>query len=89
MMKTTLIIFAVLIGAAAASAQVAAPAAEPLPETAEQVILNLPPADTVIAQFSYFELSHDKNGFSLSVTDKTAAFVDVEFPGDLHIRIGF
>ena len=85
MMKTTLIISAVLMGAFASSAQVA----EPAPEMAEQVILNLPPADSVIAQFSYFELSHDKAGFSLSVTDKTAAFVDVEFPGDLHIRIGF
>ena len=52
-------------------------------------MIPLPQADTVIAQFSYLELSHDADGFSLSVTDKTAVFVDLEFPGDVHIRIGF
>ncbi len=56
---------------------------------AEQTILNLPDTDAVVAQFSYLQLSHDLNGFSLAITDTTAVFVDFEFPGDLHIRIGF
>lgn len=85
MMKTALIASAVMFGAAAPSTQLA----DTEPATAEQVIMNLPRADAVIAQFSYLELSHGIEGFSFAVTDKTAVFVDLEFPGDLHIRIGF
>jgi len=84
MIKTTLFISASIFGAVAASAQVPAP-----PATAEQTLIPLPQADKVMAQFSYLELSHNADGLSLSVTDKTAVFVDLEFPGDFHIRIGF
>lgn len=86
MLKTALIVSAVLFGAATSTstAQFSDDAI-----SAEPTILNLPQADTVIAQFSYLEISHGADGFGLSVTDKTAVFVDVEFPGDLHIRIGF
>lgn len=85
MIKTAMIASAVLFGAAAPAAQVT----ETDPATAEQVIFNLPAADVVVAQFSYLEISHGAEGFGLSVTDQTAVFVDFEFPGDLHIRIGF
>ena len=85
MMKTAIIASAVIFGAAAPSA----PIAEIEPATAEQTMVGLPNADTVVAQFSYLELSHGSEGFSFAVTDTTGAFVDVEFPGDLHIRIGF
>lgn len=85
MLKTTTFAFVVLFGAAAPAAQLT----EAAPVTAEQTIFNLPDADVVIAQFSYLEISHGAEGFGLSVTDKTAIFVDFEFPGDLHIRIGF
>ena len=92
MMKTALFISTILFGAVAASAQVTNsnidPHIETTPATAHQAIA-LPKADAVIAQFSYLELSHDADGFDLSVTDQTAVFVDLEFPGDLHIRIGF
>jgi len=86
MIKTTIFISTALVGALATST----PTTELKPSTtAEQTRLPLPKADNVVAQFSYLELSHDMTGFSLSVTDKTAVFVDVEFPGDLHIRVGF
>lgn len=85
MIKTAMIASAVLFGAAAPAAQLT----EAAPVTAEQTILNLPAADVVVAQFSYLEISHGAEGFGLSITDKTAVFVDFEFPGDLHIRIGF
>lgn len=85
MMKTALIASAVLFGAAAPTTQLA----ETELATAEQTVLNLPATDSVIAQFSYLELSHDSTGFSFAITDKTAVFVDLEFPGEFHIRIGF
>lgn len=85
MMKTAIIASAAIFGAAAPSA----PLTDIAPATAEQTMIHLPNADTVIAQFSYLELSHGIEGFGLSVTDKTAVFVDVEFPGDIHIRVGF
>lgn len=85
MLKITIVAFAVLFGASAPIA----PFAETDPVTAEHVIFNLPDADAVVAQFSYLEISHDADGFGLSVTDKTAIFVNFEFPGNLHIRIGF
>ena len=81
MMKTTLLIAATVVGAAA-------PAAPNVTEV-DQVVLNLPAAEKVVAQFSYLELSHGLEGFDLSITDKTDVFIDVEFPGDLHIRVGF
>ncbi|MEP3654351.1 MAG: hypothetical protein ABJO36_05585 [Litorimonas sp.] len=84
MLKTAIIASAALF-AAAPTAQLA----EADPVTAEQAVLNLPATDAVIAQFSYLEISHGADGFGLSITDKTAVFVDFEFPGDLHIRIGF
>lgn len=84
MMKTALIASAVIF---------TAPAAGPLTEidsaTAEQTILPLADTEAVIAQFSYLEICHDGTGFNVAVTDTTAVFVDLEFPGDLHIRIGF
>lgn len=85
MIKTTILASTVLFGAAAPTAQFT----ETGPVTAEQVIFNLPEADVVIAQFSYLEISHGADGFGVTVTDNTAVFVDFEFPGDLHIRIGF
>jgi len=88
MIKTSLFISTALFGAVATGAQVTNTPA-PDTATAEQTIIHVPPADSVIAQFSYLELTHDADGFSLSVTEKTAVFVDLEFPGNLHIRIGF
>lgn len=85
MLKTTLIASAVLLGVAAPPAQIS----EGLPAAAEQTLLIIPPAETVIAQLSYLEISHGAAGFDFSVTDTTAVFVDIGFPGDLHIRIGF
>ena len=85
MLKTVIIASAALFGAAAPTAQLT----DVAPVTAEHTLLNLPDADAVIAQFSYLEISHGAEGFGLSITDKTAVFVDFEFPGDLHVRIGF
>lgn len=85
MLKTATLASAILFGAAAPAANFA----EPAPATAEQTVINLPEANAVIAQFSYLELSHGQEGFGFSITDKSAVFVDFEFPGDLHIRIGF
>lgn len=85
MMKTALIASAVLFGAAAPTSQMS----ETDGASAEQTIMNLPATDSVIAQFSYLELSHDATGFSFAITDKTAVFVDLEFPGEFHVRIGF
>ncbi len=59
------------------------------PATAEQTLANLPATDAVIAQFSYLEVSHGETGFSFEITDKSAVFIDLEFYGDVHIRIGF
>lgn len=85
MLKSIIITSAVLFGAATP----VSPIVETAPATAEQAILNLPEADAVIAQFAYLEISHDDTGFGFSITDKTAVFVNVEFPGKLHIRVGF
>lgn len=85
MLKTAIIASAVVFGTAAPTANLP----EIDPATAEQTVLNLPQADAVIAQFSYLEISHGADGFGVSITDKTAVFVDFEFAGKLHIRIGF
>jgi len=85
MLKTAIIASAVMFGAAAPAGNFA----ETEPATAEQTLLNLPEADSVVAQFSYLEICHGASGFELSISDKTAVFVDFAFPGDLHIRIGF
>jgi len=85
MLKTAILGTAVLFSAATPASQLI----EADPATAEQTIINLPAADAVIAQFSYLEISHGADGFGLSITDETAVFVDFEFPGKFHIRIGF
>ena len=85
MLKTAIFASAILFGASAPSAQLL----EPAPTTADQTGPNVPVVDSVIAQFSYLEITHGEDGFGLSITDKTAVFVDVEFPGNFHIRIGF
>jgi len=88
MMKTVILISTTFFGAVAASAQVTELNSPTPIHIAEQTIA-VPQAESVVAQFSYLELSHDVEGFHFSVTDKTNIFVDLEFPGDLHIRIGF
>lgn len=75
MMKTTLFI------AAAALTGAAQP-------TAEQTVLPLPETK-VVAQIAYLEISQGADGFEFSLGEGTATFVDLEFPGDRHIRIGF
>ena len=84
MMKTALIATAVIVAAPPAAYMT-----DIAPEAAEQTNLNLPEAKSVMVQFSYLELSHDETGFSFAVTDTAAIFVDLEFPGEFHIRIGF
>jgi len=84
MMKTVLIASAVLFAAPPAGQVTDAESVE-----TQQTIMNLPETEAVIAQFSYLQLSHDVEGFSLAITDTTAIFVDLEFPGEFHIRIGF
>ena len=84
MLKSAIIASAVLFGAAAP----VSPTLETAPATAQQTQLNLPEAEAVIAQFAYLEISHGDTGFELSITDETAVFVNVEFPGNLHIRVG-
>ncbi|WP_427453760.1 hypothetical protein [Litorimonas sp. WD9-15] len=56
--------------------------------TAEQVILPLPETQ-VVAQIAYLEIGHGPAGFEFTLGEDTAVFVDLEFPGDHHIRIGF
>lgn len=85
MLKSAILASAVIFGAAAPVAN----SAGIDPATAEQTVLNLPETEAVVAQFSYLEISHGVDGFGLSITDKTAVFVDFEFSHDLHIRIGF
>ena len=84
MMKTALIATAVIV-----AAPPAAYLTDIEPEVAEQTIMTLPETKSVIAQFSYLELSHDETGFRFAITDTNAVFVDLEFPGEFHIRIGF
>ena len=85
MIKTAILGTTLLFGAAAPTV----PLANADPATAEQTVLNLPAADAIVAQFSYLEISHSVDGFELSITDNSDIFVDFEFPGNLHIRIGF
>ncbi len=85
MFKTAIIASTVLFAAAAPAANVN----NIEPATADATVLNLPDAESVIAQISYLEIRHGADGFEVSITDKTAIFMDVEFPGNLHIRIGF
>lgn len=75
MMKTTLFITAAALTGAA----------QP---TAEQTILPIPDAK-VVAQIAYLEISQGADGFEFSLGEDTAVFIDLEFPGDHHIRIGF
>ncbi len=85
MIKTAILGTTLLFGASAPSV----PLAIGDSAAAEQIGLTLPAADAIVAQFSYLEISHGDDGFELSITDTTDIFLDVEFPGDLHIRIGF
>jgi len=93
MIKTTIVLTAALFGAVAASGQVSSaqlPDVNPnIDVQAEQTMIPLPQTEAVVAQFSYLELIHNADGFSLAVTDKTAVFLDLEFPGEIYIRIGF
>lgn len=84
MIKSALIISATLFGAAAPTVL-----SNPATTEAEQVIAPLPETEAVVAQFSYLEVSHSAEGFELSLSDTTAVFVDFEFAGDFHVRIGF
>lgn len=85
MLKSTIIASTMFLGAVAPAQKLAAPEVKP----AEQTQFIMPQSEKVVAQFSYLEVSHGAEGFGLSITDKTAVFIDFEFPGDLHIRIGF
>jgi len=85
MIKTAILGTAIIFGAAAPIAPLADSPATP----AEQTALNLPATDAIVAQFSYLEISHSEHGFGLSITDNADIFVDFEFSGNLHIRIGF
>lgn len=84
MLKSAIITSAVLFGAAA---PLAVPA-EPTPAAAEQTALNMPDVDAVVAQLIYLEISHDETGFGFRIAEDTAIFLDVEFPGNLSIRVG-
>lgn len=79
MIKTTFFISAVALTGAANPT---------LGSTAEQVILPLPDTQ-IVAQIAYLEIGHGPTGFEFTLGDDTAVFVDLEFPGDHHIRIGF
>ena len=87
MIKTAIFGTAIVLSAAAPTALFDAAAAPD--SNAEQTVLTLPVADDVIAQFSHLEISHGADGFGLSITDTADIFLDLAFPGDLHIRIGF
>ena len=84
MLKSVIIASAVLFGAAAPLA----PPVDPAPATGEQTALNMPEVDAVVAQLIYLEISHDKTGFGFRIAENTAVFLDVEFPGNLSIRVG-
>jgi len=88
MIKTAILGTAIVFGAAAPIAPTA-PLADNPTTPAEQTALNLPATDAIVAQFSYLEISHSEHGFGLSITDNADIFVDFEFSGNLHIRIGF
>ncbi len=85
MLKSAIFVSVLLFGAVVPLA----PSVEAAPATAEQTALPLPKVDAVIAQFAYLEISHDHTGFGFSITDDTAVFVDIEFPGNLTVRVGF
>jgi len=85
MIKTSILISATILGASTPSL----PAPSYSATEVEQILLPLPDTQAVVAQFSYLELSHGVDGFELSLTDTDAVFVDFEFAGDVHIRIGF
>ena len=91
MIKTVILGTAIVFGAAGPIVPTAptAPITDSPATPAEQTALNLPATDAIVAQFSYLEISHSEDGFGLSITDNADIFVDFEFPGDLHIRIGF
>jgi hypothetical protein len=59
------------------------------PSNAEQTALSLPEVETVVAQFAYLEISHDETGFGFSITDESAVFLDIDFPPNLRVRVGF
>jgi len=85
MLKSAIITSAVLFGAATPVSSIV----ETPPATAEQIVSNPPEANAVIAQLAYLEINHGDEGFGLSIAENSAVFVDVEFPGNLHIRVGF
>ena len=85
MLKSAIITSAVLFGASTP----VLPIIDTAPAAAEQTALNLPEVDAVVAKFSYLEISHDETGFGFSISDTTAMFVDIEFPGNLSVRVGF
>jgi len=59
-----------------------------IPTTADQTKLSL--AETkVVAQIVYMEINHGPKGFEFSLIEDSGVFVDLEFSGDTHIRIGF
>lgn len=84
MLKSVMIASAVLFGASVPVDNLSD--VHPMP--AEQTVLKLPKPDTVVAQFSYLEISHGENGFDVSVIDSTDIFVDFKLAGKFHIRIG-
>jgi len=84
MLKSAIIASAVLFGASVPVDNLSGTH----PVSAEQTILKLPKPDVVVAQFSYLEISHGKNGFDVSVIDSTDIFVDFKLAGKFHIRIG-
>lgn len=75
MMKTIILISAALLSGA------------PQP-IAEPAFIPLPDAE-VVAQLAYLEISHGPTGFEFTLAKETAVFVELEFWGDRHIRIGF
>lgn len=79
MIKTALFISAAALTGAAnpVSGSTADPTFMPLPDT------------EVVAQLAYLEISHGPTGFEFTLAETTAVFVDLEFSGDRHIRIGF
>ncbi len=89
MIKTAILLTATALGFAAPALPTSTirPAAPSVTE-ADPAFMALLPAKKVIAQFAYLEVQHGAEGFGFSITDQTGVFVDVEFPGDLYVRIG-
>lgn len=81
MMKSIIFMSAIALTGATQSTTIA-------PTTVDQAKLSF--AETkVVAQIIYMEINHGPKGFEFSLIEDSAVFVDLEFPGDTHIRIGF